>query len=208
MNAQASSENLCEKSAVSEAKIEAGEVNVQPNEPIVAHPSNGNSNNALASAEPVAAQSEHNSPNRISTDFEELPNGTLVELIQPGPAEGALAFVVWTEGNASLVEQFEQDGRILIPPAVDQRLGANLRLPVGVKPCPTAGQLFTDVCAVIRSYVDLPERSICLVAAFALSTWFVDRLAVAPYLWICGPSGSGKTTLVRLLGTVCAGAPC
>jgi len=29
--------------------------------------------------------------------------------------------------------------------------------------------------------------SICLVTAFVMSTWFVDNLAVALYLWICGP---------------------
>jgi hypothetical protein len=33
--------------------------------------------------------------------------------------------------------------------------------------------------------------------------WFVDKLAVAPYLWICGPPGSGKTTLLRLLHCLC-----
>ena len=31
-----------------------------------------------------------------------------------------------------------------------------------------------------------------------MSTWFVDNLAVALYLWICGPRWSGKTTLLRL----------
>ena len=45
--------------------------------------------------------------------------------------------------------------------------------------------------------------SICLVTAFVMSTWFVDNLAVALYLWICGPPGSGKTTLLRLLHCLC-----
>ena len=136
MNARASSENLCEKSLVSEAKIETGDVNVQPNEPIVAHPRNGNSNSARAFAGPVAAQSEQPDPNRISTDFEELPNGTLAELVQGPPG---LALLVWNEGKASVVEQFEHDGRLLIPPVVDQKVSENLRLPEGVKPCPSAG---------------------------------------------------------------------
>src|SRR5437867_157385 len=60
---------VCKKSPVSKAKIEAGDVIVQPNEPLVAHPRNGNSNSALAFAGAVAAQSERHSPNRVSTDF-------------------------------------------------------------------------------------------------------------------------------------------
>jgi hypothetical protein len=79
----------------------------------------------------------------------------------------------------------------------------NLRLPSGAKACPAPGEFFFEVSQLIRSHVDLPEASICLVAAFVLSTWFVDNLAVVPYLWICGPPGSGKTTLLRLLHCLC-----
>ena len=85
--------------------------------------------------------------------------------------------------------------------------GLNLRLPGGVKACPAPAEFFVEISQLIRSHVDLPEASICLVAAFVLSTWFVDKLAVAPYLWICGPPGSGKSTLCDCF-TVCAGVPC
>src|SRR5437867_157384 len=46
--------------------------------------------------------------------------GTLVELVQRGPA--GLALLVWNEGKASIVEQFEHAGWLLVPPAIDQRL--------------------------------------------------------------------------------------
>jgi hypothetical protein len=200
MNAQASSANLIETPPVSEAQIESSGANVRPNGPIIAHPSNGNSNSAPALAEPAAVRSEQLSPNYIPTDFEEFPDGTLVELVQ-GPA--SLGLLVWSEGKASIVEQFEHDGRLLIPPAVDQKFCMNLRLPEGVGPCPATAQFFAEICEVVRSTVDLPESSIRIVVAFALSTWFVDNLAVAPYLWICGPPGSGKTTLMRLLHCLC-----
>ena len=200
MATPASSESLCKKPPVSEVQIESSGANVRPNEPMVTHPRNGDSKSALALAEPVATQSEQLIPNCIPTDFEEFSDGTLVELVQ-GPA--GLGLLVWSEGKASIVEQFEHDGRLLIPPAVDQKFGMNLRLPEGVRPCPAAEQFFAEICAVVRSQVELPESSISLVAAFALSTWFVDHLAVAPYLWICGPSGSGKTTLMRLLHCLC-----
>ena len=205
MDAQACSENLCEKLSVSEVRIEADSGNVRPNEPMVGHPRNENLNSALALAGPVAAQSEQPSPNCIPTDFLEFPNGTLAELAR-GPA--GLALLVWSEENgASIVEQFEHDGRLLIPPAVDEKLSKILRLPEGVKSCPTAEQLFVEICEVLRSYVDLHEKSISLVAAFALSTWFVDRLVVAPYLWICGHQAAGRRHSCGCC-TVCAAAPC
>jgi len=200
MATQASSESLCKKPPVSDVQIESSGANVRPTEPMLAHPRNGDSKSAIALAGPVATQSEQLTPNYIPIDFAEFPDGTLVELVQ-GPA--GLALLIWSEGKASIVEQFEHDGRLLIPRAVDQKLRTNLRLPENVKPCPAAGQFFAEICEVLRSAVDLPESSIHLVAAFALSTWFVDHLTVAPYLWICGPPGSGKTTLIRLLHCLC-----
>jgi len=41
--------------------------------------------------------------------------------------------------------------------------------------------------------------SICLVTAFVMSTWFVDNLAVALYLWICGPPDDITAVALSLL---------
>lgn len=55
----------------------------------------------------------------------------------------------------------------------------------------------------IEKYVDIASEYAFLVAAFILTTWFADRLAVVPYLSICGPPESGKTTLLRLVHCLC-----
>jgi hypothetical protein len=142
----------------------------------------------------------------VITDFCALPDGSLVELVcRQDHEKSALSFLKWNAEEVSVVDHFEHDGCFHTPPVLDEKLSKclNLRLPSGVKDCPAPAEFFFEVSQLIRSHVDLPEPSISLVAAFVLSTWFVDKLAVAPYLWICGPPGSGKTTLLRLLHCLC-----
>jgi hypothetical protein len=142
----------------------------------------------------------------VVTDFCPLPDGSLVELVcRQDHAKSALSFLKWNAEGISVVDHFEHDGCLHTPPVLDEKLSdiLNLRFPSGVKACPAPAEFFFEVSRLIRSHVDLPEPSSCLVAAFVLSTWFVDKLEVAPYLWICGPPGSGKTTLLRLLHCLC-----
>jgi len=42
-----------------------------------------------------------------------------------------------------------------------------------------------------------------LIAAFVMSTWFIESLPVAPYLALVGLPRSGKTTLLEVLNQVC-----
>ncbi len=42
-----------------------------------------------------------------------------------------------------------------------------------------------------------------LIAAFVMSTWFIETLPVAPYRTLVGLPGSGKTTLLEVLYQVC-----
>jgi energy-coupling factor transporter ATP-binding protein EcfA2 len=154
----------------------------------------------------VGPQENRSSLAPVTTDFCALPDGSLVELVQPqNRAKSALNFLIWNGETVSAVDHFEHDGHLHTPPVLDQKFSEdlNLRLPGGAKACPAPREFFFEVSQLIRSHVDLPEASICLVAAFVLSTWFVDNLAVVPYLWICGPPGSGKTTLLRLLHCLC-----
>ncbi|MGB8786219.1 MAG: hypothetical protein WA755_06600 [Candidatus Acidiferrales bacterium] len=57
--------------------------------------------------------------------------------------------------------------------------------------------------ALLTACLDLDENSLRLFVFFALSTWFVDRLPIAPYLALVGCAGSGKTTALRALNLLC-----
>jgi len=157
----------------------------------------------------VVERREHKSSHdQVTTDFYALPDG-LVELVgRHDHAESALGFLIWNAERVSVVDHFEHDGSRYTPPVLDEKFSKclNLRLPSEVKACPTPAEFFLEISQLIRSYVDLPESSICLVAASFFPPVFVDKLAVASYLWIYwiyGPPGSGKTTLLRLLHCLC-----
>jgi hypothetical protein len=172
-----------------------------PKDSTAGHKGNGKSNGTDRDA--FACLTEHPKQQSGATDFEALPNGTFVELVQGGAPDRSLALLVWDGKRASIVDGFEHAGRLLVPPSLDPQLRKSLRLPRNVGRGTTARGLFKEICEVIAAHVDLPERALHLVASFALSTWFVDHLDVVPYLWICGPPGSGKTTLLRLLHSCC-----
>ncbi len=79
----------------------------------------------------------------------------------------------------------------------------NLRLASGVQACAAGAEFFVEINRLIHTYIDLSETYASIVTAFIFSTWFIDKLGVAPYLWICGPPGSGKTALLRVLHCLC-----
>ena len=55
----------------------------------------------------------------------------------------------------------------------------------------------------IQESIATDDLTVTMLTFFAVSTWFVDRLTVAPYLLVIGPPISGKTTLLNVLGLVC-----
>jgi hypothetical protein len=64
-------------------------------------------------------------------------------------------------------------------------------------------ELLDLVYRFILEHVALDHESLFVLASFVLSTWFVDRFEVAPYLLIVGPPASGKTTLLNVLALLC-----
>lgn len=161
------------------------------------HKGNGNGSTGISLIEPA----------RVTTDFATLPDGTFLELVRPeDSAANALKFLARNGKSSSIVDRFEHRGRLITPPSLDAKAhgNLNLRLPTGISEATaTASEIFARICDRLRDYIDLPEPSLCLVVAFALSTWLIDKLPVAPYLSITGPPESGKTTLLRWLHCLC-----
>ena len=126
-----------------------------------------------------------------------------MDLIRSNRQSATLSFLVWHDGSIQLASHIEHEGELLVPPKIDPTVLSALRLPTTVGKSSDVGELFTVIVNQIEKFVDIPADHSFLCAAFAVSTWFADRLPFASLMSICGPMGSGKTTLQRLLHCFC-----
>jgi hypothetical protein len=136
-------------------------------------------------------------------DFAELKNGTLVELVEDSKEPSRTRLAVWKDGEVQFVDRLEQDGQVFVPLARNNELLRHLRLPSAVTPYESVPALLHDLELLIAQCAAVDEKYVPVLADFVLSTWFVDRLPVAPYLSVVGLPQTGKTTLLRVLSLVC-----
>lgn len=137
------------------------------------------------------------------TDFAELKDGTLVELVEDPADPGRRCLAVWKDNQVRFVDRLEQDGRVFVPLARKDEVLRSLRLPRAVMPYESVQKLLSQLELLISQCVTIDEKCLPVLADFVLSTWFIDRLTVAPYLSVVGLPQSGKTTLLRVLRLVC-----
>jgi hypothetical protein len=135
-------------------------------------------------------------------DFAELEDGTLVEAIEDPNNPASSTFVVFSNGTVQFAEKMERADRVLVPVRREHGIFKHVRLPRGTQPCACAS-LLGGVGALILACVDVSLDDASLIAAFVVSTWFIESLTVAPYLALVGPPRSGKTTLLQVLNLIC-----
>jgi hypothetical protein len=136
-------------------------------------------------------------------DFAELEDGTLVEMVEDPNEPAKSLFVVYKNGTMEYAASVEYKNRLLVPVLREQGIFKHVRLPRGIKPHESLNWLLAGIVAVILGCVDISQENAILVAAFVLSTWFIESLEVAPYLALVGLPGSGKTTLLKILNLLC-----
>jgi hypothetical protein len=136
-------------------------------------------------------------------DFVELKDGTLVELVEDSRDSGQTCFAVWKDGEVRFENRLEQDGQVFVPWSRKNEILRRLRLPSAAMPYQSVQELLSRLESLISKCVAVDEHYVTLLADFALSTWFVDRFSVAPYLSVVGLPQSGKTTLLKVLSLVC-----
>ncbi len=136
-------------------------------------------------------------------DFAEIKDGTLIELVEDPVNLGQKCLAVWKAGEIRFLDRLEQDGRVFVPLARDNKILRSIRLPKGAESYGSVLDLITRLESLISQCIALDEEYVPVLANFVLSTWFVDRFLVAPYLSVVGLPQSGKTTLLRLLSLVC-----
>lgn len=139
----------------------------------------------------------------VEVDFAVLSDGALAEMIEDPADATKTLFAVYRNQSVEYAPSVEDSGRILVPlPRVNQDL-RHVRLTQGAEPYGQLLDLEKIVAHILIECLDLQPQWMVLMTAFAICTWFPEKMSVAPYLALVGPPGSGKTTAMRVLNLLC-----
>jgi hypothetical protein len=144
-------------------------------------------------------------------DFEQLPDGRLAEIIEDPDDPKRSLLAVGRDDSYELVKSVQSGKETLVPIPRQEELLRSVRLPRGIeglRGMTTSGvvtreNVFFTVHNFIREHVAVKPEHAFVLTFFVVSTWFVDRMHIAPYLMIVGPPQSGKTTLLNVLALLC-----
>jgi hypothetical protein len=140
---------------------------------------------------------------RHEVDFVELKDGTLIEMIEDPSNPANSLFAVSKNETVQYAATVDRADRVLVPVPREHGNFKHVRFARGCQPCRSPAELLGGIGALILACVDVSIDDASLITAFVVSTWFVEKLAVAPYLALIGLPRSGKTTLLQVLNLVC-----
>ncbi len=143
------------------------------------------------------------SPAVVETDFTEIGDGSIVEVIEDPENSSRTLLAIYKNGEVSFTDRFQDGNRVLIPISREQYVIKNIRLPRGIKPYGSIASLLSQIDSIFSRCLDLHEQYRFLLACFVLSTWFIEKLWVAAYVAVVGLTQSGKSTALKLLSLLC-----
>jgi hypothetical protein len=139
----------------------------------------------------------------VEVGFCELENGTLVEMIQNPHDATKSVLAICENGQVRYAEKLECANQVLVPVPKDAEIIRHVRLANAAESFDSVKTLLADIVLVLSLTLELPMENVFLLSSFVLSTWFVEKLPIAPYVAFVGPPGSGKTAALRVLNLLC-----
>jgi hypothetical protein len=139
----------------------------------------------------------------IEIDSAELGDGTQIEIIEDPEDSSRTLLAVFKDGKVRLADRFKYGNRTFVPIPRSNNLIHHIRLPRGAERYESVSSLLNQAMSILHSCLDLEENDLRLLAQFAISTWFIERLPVAPYIALVGLPRSGKSTALTVLSLLC-----
>ncbi len=127
-----------------------------------------------------------------------FPNGSILELVQI--SSGELNFLHWDGKAGKVAGQFVANDETLVPLRLDPTILRSMHLPSGVADYGSTRKLFTEISDLILRVTGMGDSVALPLTFFVLATWMVDRLPIAPFVWIVAPPNVASAPIVRLLG--------
>ena len=142
----------------------------------------------------------------MEIDFAELEDGSLAEMIEDPVIPTKSLLAVYKGGTVQYVEKWRNGDRVLIPlPRAGQVL-KHIGLPAGSEPFVGLEELMGNVACFFESCLDVEVVWRMLMTAFVFSSWFREKLPVAPYLALLGPPAREKQRPCGFLACYAAAA--
>ena len=130
-----------------------------------------------------------------------LPNLVIESVIDPDRSN-QLRLHTWDGSRFATKPTVSYCGRTYQPAPIARGLTQVVRFPVTSKPFGSAAKLIASMLAFLSRYANLTPDVAALLVAFALASWFVDCVPVAPILQLLGP-GNEASLVLRCLGYLC-----
>jgi len=133
----------------------------------------------------------------------ELFADSLIDLVAEPLDPSKLKLLLWDGVKAKIAPQIKHGHRTYEPVALDPTVVCGLRWPTCCSDCGRARELFDKILRLVTDRVGIAEEPARLLVYFIFSTWFPDRLTVAPGLAIMGSAVAQAIQLLRFLHCVC-----
>jgi hypothetical protein len=142
-------------------------------------------------------------PTVVEIDFVELKDGSLVEMIEDPENSSNTLLAVFKDGEVRFTSRLQRGDEVLVPIPRDKHIIKHVRLARGVKGYESVRSLLFKIDSILSECLEIDVHGRGLLAAFILSTWFIDKLPVAPYVSLVGLPRSGKSTTLAMLRLLC-----
>jgi hypothetical protein len=139
----------------------------------------------------------------VETDFAELPDGTLLDMIEDPNNAAMTQLAVFRDGIVRYADRFETDDRIFVAIPRNTEILKHIRLARGAKSYPSAKRVLQAALMPFVWCLDVDASTAMMLASYVLSTWLNEKLPISPYLAFVGLPHSGKTTALSLLSSLC-----
>ena len=139
---------------------------------------------------------------RVATAGENFPSA-MIDLVADPSDSFTLKLLLWDGTKAKVAPQVKYGCRTYEPVSLHPTVVRGVQWPTRRGDCGSTRQLFDRILGLITQYVGIEDHTARLLVYFIFSTWFPDRLTLAPGLAILGPAVSNAIQLLRFLHCVC-----
>jgi hypothetical protein len=127
----------------------------------------------------------------------------MIDLVADPLDRCRLKLLLWDGRNAKIAPSIKYGHSTYEPVALDSTVVCAVRWPTRRNDYGSTRELFGRILRLVTENVGIAEETARLLVYFIFSTWFPDRLTVAPGLAIVGSAVGQAIQLLRFLHCVC-----